>query len=163
MYVLHSKWFSSYSQISQVLWFVTFLLSASISCKSRRKPSALCPTSWSTTLILDFYYLSYVWYSLPVIIDSWRVKFIVLNLSLWDRFYLSVRKSVIYSSCVVTTMLWLLNVLVEVKSMVISLLWSVTLVSLIHYNILRECCSLEDQGVPEGMHHQPSSDLPHLM
>ena len=119
----------------------------------------LGPRHW----FLTFYYLSYVWYLLLLIIDSWRVKFIVLNLSLWDRFYLSVRKSVIYSSCVVTTMLWLLNVLVEVKSMVINLLWSAALVSLVHRNILCECCSLADQGVLKGMHHQPSSDLPHLV
>ena len=119
----------------------------------------LGPRYW----FLTFYYLSYVWYLLLLIIDSWRVEFIVLNLSLWDRFYLSVRKFVIYSSCVVTTILWLLNVLVEVKSMIISLLWSAALVSLVHRNILRECCSLVDQGVLEGMHHQPLSDLSHLV
>ena len=153
MYVLHSKWFSSYSQISQVPWFITFLLSAPIFCKSRRKPSALCPTSRSTALIFDFSLLFICMVLLPLNIDSWRVEFVVLNLSLWDRLYLFVSKFVIYSSCVVTTMLWLLDVLVEVKSMVISLFWSAALVLLVHCNFLRECCSLVDQGVPEGMHH----------
>ncbi len=120
----------------------------------------LGPRHWFLTF---FYYLSYVWHLLSLITDSWRVECIVLNLSLWDRFHLSVKKSVIYSSCVVTTMLWLLNVLVEAKSKIISLFWSVALVSLVHRNLLCEHCSLVDQRVPGGMHHHPSSDLPHLV
>ena len=53
--------------------------------------------------------------------------------------------------------------LTEVKSMVASLFWSAALVLLVHRNFLRERCSLVDQGVPEGMHHQPSSNLSHLV
>ena len=163
MYVLHSKWFSSYSQISQVPWFITLLLSAPIFWQVTGKAKCIVPSLLVHDTDFFFYYLSYVWHLLSLIIDSWRVESIVLNLSLWDRFYLSVENSVIYSSCVITTMLWLLNVLVEVKFMVISLLWSAALVSLVHRNILHECCSLVDQGVLEEMHHQPSNDLPHLV
>ena len=109
----------------------------------------LGPRHW----FLNFHYLSYVWYLLPLNIDSWRVEFVTLNLSLWDQSYLSVSKFVIYSSCVVTIMLWLLNALVEVKSTVVSSFWSAALVSLVHRDLLHERCTLVDQGVPEGMHH----------
>ena len=60
-------------------------------------------------------------------------------------------------------MLWSLNVLVEVKSIIISSFWSAALVILVHRNFLRECCNLVDQWIPEGMHHQPPSGLPHLV
>uniref|UniRef100_A0A2N9G2A5 Integrase catalytic domain-containing protein n=1 Tax=Fagus sylvatica TaxID=28930 RepID=A0A2N9G2A5_FAGSY len=39
---------------------------------------------------------------------------------------------------------------------------STALVSSVHRNLLGEHCSLVDQRVLEGMHHQPSSGLPHL-
>ena len=148
---------------NSIIYYISIICSYFFFLQVMEKAKCIVPSllvhgtnSWLLLLVI-------LWYSLPVIIDSWRVESIVLNLSLWDRFYLSVENSVIYSSCVVTTMLWLLNVLVEVKSMVISLLWSAALVSLVYCNILRECCRLVDQGVLEGMHHQPSSDLPHLV
>ena len=92
-----------------------------------------------------------------------RVEFIVLNLSLWDRSYLSCAKFVIHFSRVIITTLQLLNVLVEVEFKVISLFWSTTSVSLVHRNLLREYCSLVDWRIPKGMHHQPPSGLPHLV
>ena len=52
--------------------------------------------------------------------------------------------------CVVLSILWLLNALVEAKFKITSLFWSVALASLIHRNLLREHCNPVDWRILEG-------------
>ena len=152
MYVLHSKWFSSYSQISQVLWVVVFLLSASTSCKSRREQSVLCPTSWSTTLILNFFVLLVMCLAFVFTDYEFLKSWVYCTKSQSSRLISFVCKVIYkilrmcyYHCCCDYWMFWWKQ---EFK--IISPFWSAALVSLVHRKPLCEYCSLVDQGALEG-------------
>ena len=154
MYILHSKWFSSYSKspkFRDLLCFFALLLPF-LQVTEEVKCFVLSPLIHDTNpwFLTSLYYLLCVWHLFLLIMNSWRVEFIVLNLSSWGRFYLSCAKFVIHFSCVIITIWQLLNVQVEVEFKIISLFWSAASVSLVHRNPLCEHCSLVDQGVLEG-------------
>ena len=128
MYVLHSKWFSSYSKSSKFCDLLCFfaLLLPFLQVTEEVKCFVLSPLihgtdPWFLLLVM------YIVFSVTECASSWYIF-----------------------SCVVIIVLWVLNVLVKVKSMIISSFWSAASISLVHRNPLCEYCSLVGQGVLEG-------------
>ena len=136
MYILHSKWFSSYSQISQILWFVIFFLSASISCKSRRKQSVLRPTSWSTALILNSFVLLVMCKAFVVIYYEFLKSWVCCTKSQSMRLMAFVCKQICnithmcYYNCICDY--WMFRWKQDYQ-----LIWSAALVSLVHRSLVR--------------------------